>query len=167
MLGFAAEPGKAALDGPAGGNSPYAVALLRHLSAMTGLEFGTVMRMVTEVSISRHKAAAGLQSNGTVKLEEALRASMEVLATRPRAPLTRDWAMVQNNLGLALQEQAERLGWLLGRLGEVTEEPDLVQQGRDAVAAVWAKYKAAGNCQFDTYFGDRLKAFDKTLAELR
>lgn len=48
MLGFAAEPGKAALDGPAGGNSPYAAALLRHLSAMTGLEFGTVMRMVTE-----------------------------------------------------------------------------------------------------------------------
>ena len=48
VLGFAAEPGKAALDGPAGGNSPYAAALLRHLSAMTGLEFGTVMRMVTE-----------------------------------------------------------------------------------------------------------------------
>ncbi|MBX3578694.1 MAG: caspase family protein [Rhizobiaceae bacterium] len=48
VVGFAAEPGKAALDGPAGGNSPYAAAVLRHLSALTGEEFGTVMRMVAE-----------------------------------------------------------------------------------------------------------------------
>lgn len=48
VLGFAAEPGRPALDGPAGGNSPYASALLRHLAAMKGAEFGAVMRMVTE-----------------------------------------------------------------------------------------------------------------------
>ena len=48
VIGFAAEPGHVALDGPADGNSPYAAALLRHLSASTGTEFGTVMRMVTE-----------------------------------------------------------------------------------------------------------------------
>jgi uncharacterized caspase-like protein len=48
VLGFAAAPGKAALDGEPGSNSPYAAALLRHLSAMTGEEFGTVMRMVAE-----------------------------------------------------------------------------------------------------------------------
>ena len=48
VLGFAAEPGKAALDGPAGGNSPYAAALLKHLSAMQGDEFGTVLRLVAE-----------------------------------------------------------------------------------------------------------------------
>ena len=47
IIGFAAEPGHAALDGE-GGNSPYAAALLRHLAAMQGEEFGTVMRMVTE-----------------------------------------------------------------------------------------------------------------------
>lgn len=48
VIGFAAEPGQAALDGAPGGNSPYASALLRHLAAMTGAEFGAVMRMVTE-----------------------------------------------------------------------------------------------------------------------
>lgn len=48
LIGFAAEPGQAALDGPAGGNSPYAAALLRHLAVSAGTEFGTVMRMVTQ-----------------------------------------------------------------------------------------------------------------------
>jgi len=48
VIAFAAEPGHTALDGPLDGNSPYAAALLRHLSASTGAEFGTVMRMVTE-----------------------------------------------------------------------------------------------------------------------
>ena len=36
VIGFAAEPGKVALDGDAGGNSPYAAAILRHLGAMRG-----------------------------------------------------------------------------------------------------------------------------------
>ena len=48
MIGFAAEPGQVALDGEAGTNSPYAAAILRHLGAMEGDEFGTVMRMVAE-----------------------------------------------------------------------------------------------------------------------
>jgi uncharacterized caspase-like protein len=48
VLAFAAEPGKVALDGEPGANSPYAAALLRHLSAMAGDEFGMVMRMVAE-----------------------------------------------------------------------------------------------------------------------
>lgn len=48
VIGFAAEPGRPALDGDSGGNSPYAAALLRHLGAMEGVEFGAVMRMVTE-----------------------------------------------------------------------------------------------------------------------
>ncbi len=48
VVGYAAEPGKPALDGAAGGNSPYAAALLRHLGALPGVEFGAVMRMVTE-----------------------------------------------------------------------------------------------------------------------
>lgn len=48
VIGFAAEPGQPALDGSAGENSPYASALLRHLGAMQGAEFGAVMRMVTE-----------------------------------------------------------------------------------------------------------------------
>ncbi|WP_119388838.1 caspase family protein [Taklimakanibacter lacteus] len=48
VIGYAAEPGRAALDGEKGGTSPYASALIRHLSAMKGSEFGAVMRMVTE-----------------------------------------------------------------------------------------------------------------------
>lgn len=48
VIGFAAEPGLPALDGEAGANSPYAAALLRHLAALPGIEFGAVMRMVTE-----------------------------------------------------------------------------------------------------------------------
>ncbi|MCZ8544708.1 caspase family protein [Mesorhizobium qingshengii] len=47
VIGFAAEPGHAALDGDAGGNSPYAAALLKHLAA-GGFAFGDVMTMVAE-----------------------------------------------------------------------------------------------------------------------
>lgn len=48
VIGFAAEPGRVALDGAAGGNSPYAAALLRHFAANAGFDFGQVMTMVTE-----------------------------------------------------------------------------------------------------------------------
>jgi uncharacterized caspase-like protein len=48
VIGFAAEPGKVALDGDAGANSPYAAAILRHLGAMEGQEFGIVLRMIGE-----------------------------------------------------------------------------------------------------------------------
>lgn len=48
VLAFAAEPGRVALDGDAGGNSPYTAAVLRHFSAMNGEEFGLVMRLVAE-----------------------------------------------------------------------------------------------------------------------
>lgn len=47
VIGFAAEPGHAALDGDPGGNSPYAAALLKHLAA-GGFDFGDVMTMVAE-----------------------------------------------------------------------------------------------------------------------
>lgn len=48
VVGFAAEPGKVAIDGPGDGNSPYASALLKHLDANAGYDFGQVMTMVTE-----------------------------------------------------------------------------------------------------------------------
>ena len=48
VIGYAAEPGQVALDGEPGGNSPYAEALARHLGAMSGEEFGQVLRMVAE-----------------------------------------------------------------------------------------------------------------------
>ncbi len=48
IIGFAAEPGAVAFDGPAGGTSYYAAALSRHLGASGALELGAVMRLVTE-----------------------------------------------------------------------------------------------------------------------
>ena len=47
VIGFAAEPGRPALDGAPGENSPYAAALLKHFAA-GGYSFGDVMTMVTE-----------------------------------------------------------------------------------------------------------------------
>jgi uncharacterized caspase-like protein len=47
VIGFAASPGQAALDGEPGGNSPYAAALLKHLRA-GGYEFGDLMTLVSE-----------------------------------------------------------------------------------------------------------------------
>lgn len=47
LLGFAAAPGQPALDGEPGGNSPYAAALLKHLSA-GGFAFSDIMTLVTE-----------------------------------------------------------------------------------------------------------------------
>lgn len=48
VVGYAAEPGRAAFDGPAGRTSPYTAAILKHLSANAGYDFGQVMTMVTE-----------------------------------------------------------------------------------------------------------------------
>lgn len=47
VIGFAAEPGRAALDGTPETSSPYAAALIKHLPA-PGVTFGDVMTMVTE-----------------------------------------------------------------------------------------------------------------------
>lgn len=47
VIGYAAEPGRAALDGEAGGNSPYAAALMKHFAAGER-NFSDVMTMVTE-----------------------------------------------------------------------------------------------------------------------
>ena len=47
VIGYAAAPGHVALDGPVGGSSPYASALVKHLAA-PNLEFGQVMTLVAE-----------------------------------------------------------------------------------------------------------------------
>lgn len=47
VIGFAAGPGEAALDGPPGGNSPYAAALLKHLSA-GGYNLSDLLTLVTQ-----------------------------------------------------------------------------------------------------------------------
>lgn len=47
VIAFAAAPGQAALDGPAGDNSPYAKAILKHLSVTSTYDFSQIMAMVT------------------------------------------------------------------------------------------------------------------------
>ncbi|MEO7222373.1 MAG: caspase family protein, partial [Devosia sp.] len=47
IIGFAASPGQPALDGEAGGNSPYAAALIKHFAA-GGYSLGDLMTMVSE-----------------------------------------------------------------------------------------------------------------------
>lgn len=59
VIAFAAEPGRAALDGEPGTNSPYSAAVLRHLDAMAaGEEFSVVMRMLAE---EVHLKTSGIQ----------------------------------------------------------------------------------------------------------
>jgi uncharacterized caspase-like protein len=54
VIGYAASPGEAALDGPEGSTSPYAAALLKHLGA-NDFDFADVMTMVSEeVYLSTH-----------------------------------------------------------------------------------------------------------------
>ena len=56
VIGFAASPGQPALDGaPGDENSPYAAALLKHLSA-GGYSFGDLMTMVSEEVYLKTKA---------------------------------------------------------------------------------------------------------------
>ncbi len=47
VLGFSASPGQSALDGEPGSNSPYALALLEHLTA-GGYSFGDIMTLVAQ-----------------------------------------------------------------------------------------------------------------------
>ena len=66
VIGFAAAPGAPALDGPPGGNSPYAAALLKHLGA-GGFSFGDVMTMVSEEVYLRTSAAQLPWTNSSLR----------------------------------------------------------------------------------------------------
>ena len=55
VIGFAASPGQPALDGEAGGNSPYAAALIKHFAA-GGYSLGDLMTMVSEEVYLQTKA---------------------------------------------------------------------------------------------------------------
>lgn len=66
VIGFAAAPGQVALDGEPGGNSPYAAALLKHLSA-GGYAFGDVMTLVSEEVWLRTHAAQTPWTNTSLR----------------------------------------------------------------------------------------------------
>ena len=65
--GLRGRAGKPALDGPPGGNSPYAAALLKQLSANHGYEFGQVMTLVTEEVYLSTDAKQRPWTNGSLR----------------------------------------------------------------------------------------------------
>jgi uncharacterized caspase-like protein len=66
LIGFAAAPGRVALDGDPSGNSPYASALIKHLSA-GGYAFGDVMTLVSEEVWLRTRAAQTPWTNTSLR----------------------------------------------------------------------------------------------------
>ncbi len=66
VIGFAAEPGKAALDGEPGGNSPYAAALLKHFAAGEQ-QFSDLMTMVTEEVYLKTRARQRPWTNASLR----------------------------------------------------------------------------------------------------
>jgi hypothetical protein len=71
--------------------------------------------------------------------------------TRERVPL--DWAMTQNNLGLAL-----------AKLGERTHDRAKLEEARKVVNAAFEVFMHAGQEHHRRYFEDRLREIDGKLA---
>lgn len=130
VIGFAAEPGAKALDGEPGGNSPYAAALIRHFEAMTGEEFGLVMRMVAE--------EVYLQTEGRQRpwINESLRRLLYFGRSRPEQQAAEHKIIVERR-GLLLQ---------VASLDQATKNEIVRLASIDAVpaAAVFAALVAEG-----------------------
>jgi uncharacterized caspase-like protein len=156
VIGFAAWPGQAALDGE-GENSPYAAALLKHLGA-GGYEFGDLMTMVTQEVYRETETRQVPWVNASLQrflyfgepmeprelllsVEEAPAAARELvvaLADQEDVPLDALFGML-NLLGvdtstdgaeleLQLIEGAERLRRIIADdIGELPDNPELVR----------------------------------------
>jgi len=130
VIAFAAEPGKTALDGDPGQNSPYAAALLRHLSAMTGEEFGTVMRMVAE--------EVYLKTNGAQRpwINESMRRLL-YFGEAAADPTGAD--------GEVLRERRQLLVTIAALpTARRTQAETLAREGQVPMSVVYALMKAAG-----------------------
>ena len=103
VIAFAAEPGKVALDGEPGQNSPYAAALLRHLP---------LTRAVGEYQLNISAQTLNNWANATnslyaaTKRHEALAQSIDAyeraLKVLSRDRVEEDWVVVQHNLAGSL-----------------------------------------------------------------
>ncbi len=141
VIGFAASPGQPALDGaPGEPNSPYAAALLKHLSA-GGYSFGDVMTMVSEEVYLNTKARQlpwvnsslrRILSFGTpVEVAEGDKAAirsghrallLQVAATPPELRATVETVAAANDASLT-QAYA-----LLGAAGAEAADPALIEK---------------------------------------
>ncbi|MEQ1941772.1 caspase family protein [Mesorhizobium sp. VNQ89] len=115
VLGYAAEPGKAALDGQPGAHSPYADALPKHLSA-GGCEFGDVYTRevdpnayaISSYNEGRALLFLGRYDNDLQRFEEAriaLAETTDVMSTTHNPIL---WARARSVLGEVLFEIGTR-----------------------------------------------------------
>jgi TPR repeat protein len=102
MISYATAPGQVALDGPAGGNSPFAEALAHYLNE-PGLEIGLLFR---KVSARVREATAGAQVPWT---EASLTGKTLVLNPAPTRPEQED-AIAELNRALDIEDPlAQRL----------------------------------------------------------
>jgi len=153
VIGFAAEPGRAALDGEAGGNSPYAAAVLKHLGA-GGYDFGDVMTLVAEEvylktggrqlpwtnASLRRLLYFGLEAEAQEGDEQAIRAGRRTLlltiATTPP-----DRRRLVEQVAAANAVPLDALYGMLGMLGVDTTGGNLEEQlskGAERVKAMLA-----------------------------
>jgi uncharacterized caspase-like protein len=157
VIGFAAEPGRPALDGEPGGNSPYAAALLKHLGA-TGYGFADVMTLVSEEVYLRTAARQLPWTNSSLRrflsfgaasetadpdesaIREGRRALLLTIAAAP--PATRTFVeQTAFEEGVPL----DALYGMLKALGVDTSGPDLeaqLGQGAERLKAFMAERPA-------------------------
>jgi hypothetical protein len=100
-------------------------------------------------------ATLGERESGTALLEEAVVDYRAALEERTRARVPLDWALTQNNLGLAL-----------ATLGERAEDVLKLKEAREAIAAAFGVFVQAGQEHYRTYFEERLRDLDRKIADL-
>jgi TPR repeat protein len=118
LVAYATAPGQVALDGPAGGNSPYAEAL-SHFLREPGLEVGLLFR---KVSARVRQATAGAQVPWT---EASLTGDPLVLNPAPEEAMPED-AITAFNQALELEDPLQQR-WALVRFSRDHEESPLAR----------------------------------------
>ncbi len=142
LIGFAAEPRQAALDAPAGANSPYAAALIEHLGASRDHDFSQVMAMVSEEVYLSTGTRQRPWTQGSVKgvlnfggqADQAGATGDEAALTHERRDLLLSIAAMPPDIKLAVEnlarDQALPLDPLYGMLKELHVDMSV---GRDQV----------------------------------
>ncbi len=147
MISYATAPGQVALDGPAGGNSPFAEALAHYLNE-PGLEIGILFR---KVSARVREATAGAQVPWT---EASLTGNTLVLNPAPTRPEQED-AIAELNRALDLDDPlAQRLA--LAQFTQAHQESPFAQ----LALAYLARLEVTGPAP-----GVQLASFEQTVAD--
>lgn len=118
LVAYSTAPGQVALDGPAGGNSPYAEALAHYLRE-PGLEIGLLFRKVSE---RVRQATAGAQVPWT---EASLTGESLVLNPAPEEAMQED-AIAAFNRALDLDDPLQQR-WALVRFSREHQESPLAR----------------------------------------